>query len=162
MQYALVCDDDSIIPTIVRSVLTRAGYTVVLAASGREALSLAPTLDARLAIIDLGMPGGNGLQACAALRQIPSWRDVPIIILTSYSVRQALSATLRAGADGFVCKPLVPAELLETVALHVARKAAKRGFTVNKEFDPRFALDPVDAPQEEPLLPGVGSGWILR
>jgi len=50
VQYALVCDDDSIIPTIVRSVLTRAGYTVVLAASGREALSLAPTLDAKLGI----------------------------------------------------------------------------------------------------------------
>ena len=121
VQYALVCDDDSIIRTILRSVLTSAGFTAVLAANGREALSLAPTLEAKLAIIDLAMPEGNGLQTCAALRQISSWQDVPIIILTSYPVRQALSAALRAGADGFVCKPLVPAELLETVALHVAR-----------------------------------------
>ena len=160
-QCALVVDDDPIIRGILRSLLTDAGYTVVTAASGREALDLASNLNATIAVLDLNMPDGNGLQTCAALRQNPRWHSVPILILTSYSVNKALDAALGAGADGFFCKPIDPAELLEAVAVHIGRKAVvKPGLQVVRDFDVRLALDTAGMPADS-LLP-VGSEWILR
>ena len=102
---ALVADDDASMRDVLRTVLTGAGYTVLLAATGREALSLAANLDAVVAIIDLAMPDGDGLETCLGLRKIPRWRNVPILVLSHYHTEKALRAALRAGANGFVCKP---------------------------------------------------------
>jgi two-component system, chemotaxis family, chemotaxis protein CheY len=102
---ALVADDDASMGDVLRTVLTGAGYTVLLAATGREALSLAANLDAVVAIIDLAMPDGDGLETCLGLRKIPRWRNVPILVLSHYHTEKALRAALRAGANGFVCKP---------------------------------------------------------
>ena len=113
---ALVADDDVIVRDVLRSLLTEAGYTVVCAANGQEALALAPHLDASVAILDLAMPNGDGLQTCAALRQLPDWQTVPILILTSFHTDTALRAARRAGVSDFVCKPFVPSELLQRVA----------------------------------------------
>jgi CheY-like chemotaxis protein len=112
---ALVVDDDATIRDILRTLLTGAGFTVLLAASGREALSIAPNLDASVAILDLAMADGNGLQTCAALRKMSMWRDIPIFILTHHHTGKALNAALRAGATGFMCKPFVPSELIQQV-----------------------------------------------
>jgi len=112
----LVVDDDAIVRDLLRSLLTRAGYIVVSAASGHEALSYAPFLDASLAIMDLAMPDGNGVEATVALRRLPNWQTVPIVILTSYHTDKALMAARSAGASGFVCKPFVPTQLLRRIA----------------------------------------------
>lgn len=156
---ALVADDDGIIRDILFSLLTGAGYTVISASSGREALSLASNLDASVAIIDLSMPDGNGLQTCAGLRRMRNWQDVPIIVLTQYSIGQALKAAMRAGADGFLRKPIVPSELLWCLETHSAKKAiAAPEFPFGPGFDPQLATDPA---MPETLLPPVGSEWIL-
>jgi CheY-like chemotaxis protein len=87
---ALVADDDASMRDVLRTVLTGAGYTVLLAATGREALSLAANLDAVVAIIDLAMPDGDGLETCLGLRKIPRWRNVPILVLSHYHTEKAL------------------------------------------------------------------------
>ncbi len=112
---ALVADDDPIVRDLLRSLLTKADYIVISAASGNEALSYAANLDASLAILDLAMPNGNGVEVTAALRRLPNWQDVPILILTSYHTDQALIAARRAGATGFLCKPFVPSQLLRRI-----------------------------------------------
>jgi CheY-like chemotaxis protein len=113
---ALIADDDPIIRDLLRSLLTKANYLVVCAASGNEALSYAPHLNPSLAILDLAMPDGNGVETTVALRRLPNWQNVPILILTSYHTDKALMAARRAGATGFLCKPFVPSELLRRIA----------------------------------------------
>ncbi len=112
---ALIADDDAIIRDLLRNLLTEAGYTVVTAANGDEALAFAPHLDASLAILDLAMPHGDGLQTCEALRRLPNWQGVPILMLTSHHTDEVLSAARRAGVSGFVCKPFAPSELLQRI-----------------------------------------------
>jgi CheY-like chemotaxis protein len=109
---------------VLRTLLTGAGYAVLLAATGREALALAENLDASVAIVDLAMPDGDGVQTCVALRTLPRWRDVPIVVLTHYHTTKALQATRRAGASGFVAKPFVPADLLRYIENSTARRVA--------------------------------------
>ena len=123
---ALVADDDAMVRDVPRSLLTEAGYTVMAAASGQEALALASYLDAAVAILDLAMPHGDGLQTCAALRRMANWRHVPILILTSYHTDAALRAARCAGVSGFVCKPFVSSELLRRIASLTGDRTAPR------------------------------------
>jgi len=113
---ALVADDNADMRDVLRSLLNEAGYTVITAANGKEAVDLATHLDATIAILDLEMPDGDGLLACRALRQMAPWRDVPILILTKHHTDKAFQAARRAGATAFVCKPFVPSQLLRRIA----------------------------------------------
>ena len=115
-QIALIADDDPGMRDVLRSLLNEAGYTVVAAASGEEALNLAEHLDATVAIVDLAMPNGDGLHTCRALRQMGAWQHVPILILTSHHTDKALRAARMAGATTFVCKPFIPSMLLRRIA----------------------------------------------
>lgn len=113
---ALVADDNADMRDVLRSLLNEAGYTVITAAGGEEAVNLATCVDATIAILDLEMPNGDGLHACRAMRQMDAWRHVPILILTKHHTDKALQAARRAGASAFVCKPFVPSQLLRRVA----------------------------------------------
>jgi CheY-like chemotaxis protein len=113
---ALISDDDPNVLDVLRPILTDANYNVVIASGRRQALEIAPHVDASVAILDLSMPGGDGLETCAALRRLPNWRDVPMLILTSYQTDKALRATGAPGISDFLCKPFVPSELLRRVA----------------------------------------------
>ena len=113
---ALISDDDPNVLDVLRPILTDANYKVVIASGCRQALEIAPHVDASVAIVDLSMPGGDGLETCAALRRLPNWRDVPILILTSYQTDKALRAAGTPGISDFLCKPFVPSELLRRVA----------------------------------------------
>src|SRR5690242_17105186 len=115
-KVALVADDDRIVRDLLRSLLTKADYLVVCAASGNEALSYAPQMTASLAVLDLDMPDGNGIETTVALRRLPNWQRVPILILTSYHTDKALTAARRAGVTGFLCKPFVPSQLIRRIA----------------------------------------------
>ncbi len=113
---ALICDDDPNVLDVLRPILTDANYKVVIASGCRQALEIAPHVDASVAIVDLSMPGGDGLETCAALRRLPNRRDVPMLILTSYQTDKVLRAAGTPGRSDFLCKPFVPSELLRRVA----------------------------------------------
>ncbi len=115
-QIALIADDDPGMRDVLRSLLNEAGYTVIAAASGEEALNLAEHLDAAVAIVDLAMPNGDGVHTCRALRQMEVWQHVPILILTNHHTDKALHAARMAGATAFVCKPFIPSVLLRRIA----------------------------------------------
>jgi CheY-like chemotaxis protein len=160
-QCALVADDDPIMRDILYSLLTGVGYTVLLAISGREALRLASNLDASIAFIDLAMPDGNGLQTCAALRTLPKWRTVPIIVLTHFAIDKALKAALHAGASGFVCKPLIPSELMWCIEVHTGKMAsARQKLPTFEDFNLKSPIPAESIPDVS--LPPAGSDWILR
>lgn len=160
---ALVADDDPTMREIIAAFLSRAGYKVLQAASGSEAVSVVKDLNFSIAFIDLAMPNGNGLQTCAALRLAPGWHDVPIIVLTAYSIEMAMKASMDAGASGFLCKPLDPSELqwclenYESKASHVA----SAGFDDLRLADrtSRLSADILDTSEQS--LPPFDSRWTL-
>ena len=108
----LVADDDEHIVDLVSMYLQRAGYRVEAAFDGDETLRKIPELQPALLVLDVMMPGPDGLQVCRALRRRSS---VPVILLTARSSDIDKIAGLRFGADDYVTKPFNPDELVARV-----------------------------------------------
>jgi CheY-like chemotaxis protein len=112
-QRLLIVDDDPEMRELLRHVLSLRGFEVVTAASGREALSLAAVSPVTAALVDLNMPGMNGIEFCRALHEQDgsSGRQTPVWIMTG-AYREGMSETARAaGAQTVLRKPLKVAEL---------------------------------------------------
>jgi DNA-binding response OmpR family regulator len=119
----LVADDDPHIVELVSLFLRRAGYEVETAADGDEALRKALSCAPALAILDVMMPGQDGLQVCRTLR---ARGDLPIVLLTARSSDIDTIAGLKLGADDYVTKPFNPDELVARVQA-VLRRARPAG-----------------------------------
>jgi two-component system phosphate regulon response regulator PhoB len=104
----LVVDDEEDILELVRYNLAREGYTPVLAASGEEALKIARREPVDLVILDLMLPGLDGLEVAKALKNDPQTRTMPIIMLTAKGEDADVVAGLEIGADDYVTKPFSP------------------------------------------------------
>ncbi|HWM18047.1 MAG TPA: response regulator transcription factor [Ilumatobacteraceae bacterium] len=110
--HVLVVDDEPAIVEIVRDYLADAGYRVSTAHSGEEALRQVRSIRPDLIVLDLGLPGLDGLDVARAIRQ--SYR-IPIIMLTARSDEADRVVGLELGADDYVVKPFSPRELLARV-----------------------------------------------
>jgi two-component system, OmpR family, alkaline phosphatase synthesis response regulator PhoP len=108
----LVVDDDTKIVELVKLYLNRDGYTVLTAYDGNEALRLARDSHPDLIVLDIMLPGMDGLQVCRMLRKESS---VPIILLTAKTTEQDRIVGLDLGADDYVTKPFSPKELAARV-----------------------------------------------
>lgn len=111
----LACDDEAAILRLVRSNLEHAGYQVVTASDGREALRQVERERPDLVILDVMMPHGDGFGVLQEIRRRPDTRDLPVMLLTAkYSDADALRGW-QEGADSFLTKPFNPEELLTFV-----------------------------------------------
>ncbi len=108
----LVVDDDAKIVELVRLYLNRDGYKVLTAYDGLEALRVARESGPDLIVLDLMMPGCDGLEVCRTLRRES---DVPIIMLTARTTEDDKLTGLGIGADDYVTKPFSPRELAARV-----------------------------------------------
>jgi DNA-binding NtrC family response regulator len=116
----LVIDDEDIMREILDALLTRGGYDVRLAASGTEGLELARSMPFDAAIVDLMMPGLDGLDTLEELRKIDE--DLPVLMITAFaSVETAISA-MKHGAFDYVTKPFKNDEVLVVVRNAVERR----------------------------------------
>lgn len=130
----LVADDDEHIVELVSMYLTRAGYEVASAGDGDETLRKVKELHPALLVLDVMMPGPDGLQVCRALRRRS---QVPIVLLTARTSDIDKIAGLRFGADDYVTKPFNPDELLARIEA-VLRRAGSEAGTPREE---RVQLD---------------------
>lgn len=105
----LVIDDEPQIRRALRAGLERSGYQVMLAASGEEGLDTASEHPPDLVILDLAMPGTDGFQVCKELR---SWTQIPIIVLSVRDQEEDKIRALDLGADDYLTKPFGVGELL--------------------------------------------------
>jgi len=119
----LVVDDDENIVELVRLYLVRDGYRVLTAYDGIEALRLAREGHPDLIVLDIMMPGINGLDVCRTLRDES---DVPIIILTARTTDDDKLIGLNLGADDYVTKPFSPKELAARVRAVLRRLPGER------------------------------------
>ncbi len=102
----LVIDDEADVRNVLRDVLSAAGYIIVTASDGREALPLTLKDKPDLILSDIRMPKLDGLTLCKALRVNPETKSIPVIMLTSYNTSEQMEAAMTAGADDFLTKPL--------------------------------------------------------
>lgn len=108
----LVVDDEAEIARLVRAYLERAGFAVVTAGEGREALAVFRHERPQLVVLDLNLPGMDGLDVCREMRRAS---DVPIIMLTARLEETDRLIGLELGADDYVVKPFSPREIVARV-----------------------------------------------
>jgi DNA-binding response OmpR family regulator len=109
MAAVLVVDDDPTVREIVITYLTKAGHTVTSAADGHQALAAFAQTPPELVVLDLMLPGVDGLEVCRRLRET---KDVPVIMLTAKGTVNDRVVGLEQGADDYVTKPFSPRELV--------------------------------------------------
>jgi len=119
----LVVDDDAKTVELVKLYLNRDGYRVLTAYDGVEALRLAREGHPDLIVLDLMLPGTDGLAVCQAIR---AESDVPIIMLTAKTTEQDRLTGLASGADDYVTKPFSPRELAARVRVVLRRLPGER------------------------------------
>jgi two-component system KDP operon response regulator KdpE len=112
MTRILIAEDEDRIVSFLEKGLRAGGYTTVAVGTGHDALALARDDSFDLLLLDLGLPGMNGLGVIHALR---GWTTVPIIVLTARDDERSKVAALDAGADDYVTKPFGMAELLARI-----------------------------------------------
>ena len=118
----LVADDDPDILALVSFRLKRAGYTVVQATNGEEAVHLALEHEPDLAILDVMMPRVDGYEATRRLREHEATRRTPVILLTARVQESDIARGFDAGADDYVKKPFSPQELGARVQAVLGRR----------------------------------------
>ena len=106
MARVLVVDDDPTVSDVVRRYLERAGHDVAMAATGEDALDRVSARAPDLVVLDLMLPGIDGLEVCRRLRGA-----VPVVMLTALGEEEDRIAGLSLGADDYVTKPFSPREL---------------------------------------------------
>jgi CheY-like chemotaxis protein len=112
----LVAEDNAVTATLMSGVLTRHGYTVVLARNGTEALSLLRSHpDIQGVITDIMMPESSGLDLLRALRGYAAWKDLPTIVTTVRDDRETVAEAVSLGCKEYLLKPVRPARLIERV-----------------------------------------------
>ncbi|MGB7024208.1 MAG: response regulator transcription factor [Candidatus Acidiferrales bacterium] len=114
----LVVDDEPQIRRVMRTTLSAAGYTIVEAHTGEEALEQIRNERPDLILLDMNMPGLGGLDTC---REIRDTSDIPVIMLTVRNTERDKVTALDAGADDYVVKPFATQELLARIRAALRR-----------------------------------------
>ena len=107
----LVADDDDDILLLVTTRLRRDGFDVIQARDGDEALDLALEHRPAIAVLDIGMPGLDGLAVVRAIRSDDATKEMRVILLTAKAQESDVRRGFDAGADAYVKKPFSPADL---------------------------------------------------
>ena len=107
----LIVDDDANNRLLLQVMLANEGYEIVTASAGTEALDLVEQLPPDLIVLDVMMPGMDGYQVAARIKTNPATRHIPVIMLTALSDKNSMMHGLNAGAEEFLTKPVVRAEL---------------------------------------------------
>ncbi len=111
----LSVDDERDVTELVAFHLARAGYDVVTASSGREALDAVHLRKPDLIVLDLMLPDIDGFGVCEILRRQPATATIPIVILTAWATHDARHLGLELGALEYLTKPFSPKELVQRV-----------------------------------------------
>ena len=124
-----IIEDDKDISRLVQYNLDKAGYACTAAYTGEQALDILKSRMFSLIILDVMLPGMDGLEVCRSLRQAERTRNIPIIMLTAKGEEVDRVVGLEMGADDYVVKPFSPRELLLRVKA-ILRRGDERGSAV--------------------------------
>jgi DNA-binding response OmpR family regulator len=121
----LIVDDEGDVRELVSSNLKRAGFATVEAADGISAVRMARTRNPDAMVLDVMMPGKDGLAVCAEMRADNELRRMPVVMLTARGMTEDRIAGLMRGADDYIAKPFSPRELVLRVQAVLRRAVAQ-------------------------------------
>ncbi|WP_324755470.1 response regulator transcription factor [Sphingobacterium thalpophilum] len=115
----LVVEDNEILLSTMQFVLNREGYDLLLAKSGKEALSIVMEEAIDLMITDLALPFANGYEIIDRIRKSNINKQVPVIIISGYRDDNSIVEGFEVGANDYIKKPISPLELISRVRLRI-------------------------------------------
>jgi two-component system phosphate regulon response regulator PhoB len=122
-EHVLVVDDEEDILRLVEYNLVKSGYRATCVTTGEEALSAVRLRQPDLVILDLMLPGVDGLEVCRLLKRSPRTSQIPVVMLTAKGEEADIVTGLELGADDYVTKPFSPQVLLARVRAVLRRRA---------------------------------------
>ena len=132
----LLVDDDTDITEFLGYNLEKEGYHVLKANNGPDAITIAKTEKPDLIVLDVMMPGMDGVETCIELKDIPIVQDAVIIFLTARNEDYSQIAGLEAGADDYISKPIKPRVFAAKVKSLLKRKnSVISSFTNESEYE---------------------------
>lgn len=125
----LVVDDQNSNLQLIGELLDRAGYQVMPALSGEQALARAGVRPPDLVLLDMAMPGISGAETCHELHRLPGLESVPVLFVTGAADRHSMVKAFEAGAVDYITKPFLAEELLARVRTHLELKRVRDRLT---------------------------------
>ena len=147
----LVVDDEADIRELIRYNLARDGFEVELAATGEQALKAARARPPALVLLDLMLPGLNGLEICRLLKADPAAGEIPVVMVTARGEEADVVAGLEMGADDYVVKPFSPRVLSARVKA-ILNAAGLPVISSDTHIVPLFVGDPEKCKQASDML----------
>lgn len=153
----VVADDDQALRAFFQAALEREGFDVLLASHGRRAIDLAKDYAASVVLLDLHMPGLDGLETLKAIRANPGLRTLPVILVTASTEEADRVAGLDRGADDVVIKPVSGAELVARIRSQLRKRAeVAHELEAERQHRRRLAALLPELPRDAPLLTLAG------
>lgn len=121
-ELILIVEDNEYNQKLASDVLRFKGYRVLVAATAESGIPMALEEKPDVVLMDIHLPGMNGIEALAKLRTAPETRDIPVFAFTASVMPQDRRQITSAGFDGFLSKPINLKEFLETISAALARK----------------------------------------
>ncbi|TLX46460.1 two-component system response regulator [Pseudoalteromonas phenolica] len=112
----LIVDDSDSLRQVVNIALSGAGYNVIEACDGRDALSKLNGTKVHLIVSDVNMPNMNGIEFVKQAKQLPQYKFTPVIMLTTENQQSMMEEGKKAGAKAWMVKPFKPAQMLQAVS----------------------------------------------
>src|SRR5579871_6614624 len=127
-EMILIVDDNCDNRDLAQILLEGEGFLVSTAADAPEALRLLETgCPPDLVLMDVQLPGTDGLELTRRLRQEPSWRDVIVVAFTAYAMASEMEEARAAGCDGYITKPINTRTFADTIRQHLAGSRTPSG-----------------------------------
>lgn len=136
----LVVEDEQDILELLRHVLEKAGHLVRTASTGEDALRELRLAPPQLLLLDIMLPGMDGLELCRRVRMAKETRQVPVIMLTARGEENDVVAGLNLGADDYITKPFSPRVLLARLQAVIRRRQEEQGAARSEDSVRRGAL----------------------
>jgi len=121
MPKILIAEDEPDIRDLVAFTLRFAGYEVIAANNGEEAVQLASREYPDLILLDVRMPRMTGYDACRAIKANPELKDIPVVFLSAKGQESEIQTGLEAGAEEYLLKPFAPDQLTDRVRAILAK-----------------------------------------
>jgi len=121
-RLVLVIDDDELNLKLVRTILVRQGYRVAVAPTAEEGLALARRESPDLVLMDIRLPGMDGLEATRQLKADPLTRHIPVVAVSAYAMAEDRLRAAEAGCAGYITKPLDHAAFVSDVKDRIAMR----------------------------------------
>jgi CheY-like chemotaxis protein len=126
-ELIMVVDDNPVNLKLVRVLLMKKGYAVYTAMDADEALAVLESVHPHLILMDIQLPGMDGLTLTRRLKVNPATRDILIVALTAYAMKGDEQKAREAGCDGYIPKPIDPRTFIDTLRQYLSTRTGMAG-----------------------------------